>query len=74
MNNELERLWNESLVANFDIISPFVCEMVLYHCWLVPDVWWQHGGPVFKGPLKMCMPYWPKIPDTILPVTHCNIT
>jgi hypothetical protein len=44
MNNELERLWNESLVAYFDIISPFVFEMVLYH-WLmgakcVMEAWW----------------------------------
>jgi hypothetical protein len=34
MNNELVRLWNGSVVAYFDIISPFMCEMVLYH-WLI---------------------------------------
>jgi len=72
MNNELERLWNGSVVAYIDIISP-----VKWCCitgWLVPDVWWQHGDPAFKGPLKMRMSYWPKIPDTSHPVTHCNIT
>ena len=46
MNYELERLWNGSIVAYFDIISPFVCEMVLYH-WLIGArymmaAWWPY--------------------------------
>jgi hypothetical protein len=38
MNNELERLWKESVMDYFDIISPFVCEIVLY-LWLIGARW-----------------------------------